>query len=184
MLGEANSSWLSGGLAATLVGYGLLSAFVVGPSVVLPREAAKLNWSEQCKELVIAEVRQSEPQEETVPQIDYRDVARGWFGRDADPLLQLMEPFGQIMDQANAQKERARRLNEERLRRKVDAAGSRCDCAVSMLGEQRIEIGIYTGSGRLVTPPLFKNLASHLQTSLHSSRCVDVQSDVQGNGGR
>ena len=175
MLGEANSSWLSGGLAATLVGYGLLSAFVVGPSVVLPREVAKLNWDDQCKELVIAEVRQIEQQGEFAPQIDYRDVARGWFGRDADPLLQLMEPFGQIMDQANVQKERAKRLNEERLRRKVEAAGSRCDCAVSMLSEQRIALGLYTGTGRLVTPPLFKNLGSELQTSLHSKRCADVQ---------
>ena len=180
MMFDNNPSWLSGGLAVSVVGYGLLSAFVIGPSVILPREVAKLNWDEQCKRIVIAELRQSELQEEFVPQIDYRDVARGWLGRDADPLLQLMEPLGQIMDQANAQKERAMRLNEERLRRKVQAAGSRCNCAVSMLGEQRIEIGIYTGTGRLVTPPLLKNLGSQLQTSLHSSRCVDVQS----NGGR
>lgn len=171
---EHSSSWLSGGLAASVVCYALLNAFVIGPSVVLPREVEKLNWFERCKQIVIAELHQSQPQEEFVPQIDYRDMARGWFWRDAEPLLQLMQPLGQIMDQANAQKERANRLNEERLQRKVQAAGSRCDCAVTMLGEQRIALGLYSGTGRLVTPPLFKNLASELQTSLRSTRCADL----------
>jgi len=177
MILDNSPSWLSGGLAVSIIGYGLLSAFVIGPTVVLPREAEKLNWSEQCKRMVVAEVRQSQSQEEFVPQIDYRDMARSWFGRDAEPLLQLMQPLGQIMDQANAQKERAKRLNEERLQRKAQAAGSRCDCAVTMLGEQRIALGLYSGTGRLVTPPLFKNLASELQTSLRSPRCADVQSN-------
>lgn len=177
---ENNTSWLGGGLAASVVCYALLNAFIIGPSVVLPREAEKLNWSEQCKRMVIAELRQSQPQEEFVPQIDYRDMTRGWFGRDAEPLLQWMQPLGQIMDQANAQKERANRLNEERLQRKAQAARSRCDCAVTMLGERRIAIGLYSGTGRLVTPPMFKNLASELQTSLRSTRCADAQP----NGGR
>jgi len=174
MFGENNTSWLSGGLAGSLVVYGLLSAFVTGPSVILPREAEKLGWSEQCKTIVIAELRQSQPHEEFVPQVDYRDMAKGWLGRDAEPLLQLLEPLGQVMDQANAQKERVRRLNEARLQRKAQAAGSRCDCAVSMVGEQRIAIGLYTGTGRLVTPPLFQNLASELQTALRSPRCADA----------
>lgn len=180
MILDNSHSWLNGGLAVSIIGYGLLNAFVIGPSVVLPREAEKLNWSEQCKRMVIAELRQNQPRQEFIPQIDYRDMARGWFGRDAEPLLQLMQPLGQIVDQANAQKERANRLYEERLQRKAQAAGSRCDCAVTMLGEQRIALGLYSGTGRLVTPPLFKNLASELEIFLRSSRCADVQS----NGGR
>jgi len=175
MMLDNGSSWLSGGLAVSVVGYGLLSAFVIGPSVVLPREAEKLNWAEQCQRIVVSELRQSQPQEEFVPQIDYRGMARGWLGRDADPLLQLMQPFTLMIDQANEHKNHVKRLNEERLRQKAEAAGSRCDCAVSMLGEQRIAIGLYTGTGRLVTPPLFKNLASELQTSLRSQRCADAQ---------
>lgn len=168
---DGTASWMNGGLAASVIGYGLLCAFVIGPSVVLPREAEKLGWSEQCKRIVIAELHQSQPQDQFVPQIDYRDMARGWFGRDAEPLLQLMQPLGQVMDQANAQKQRMQRLNEERLRQKAKAAGSRCNCAIAMLSEQRIALGLYVGTGRLVTPPLFKNLPSQLQTALHSPRC-------------
>lgn len=174
MFGETNTSWLSGSLAGSMVVYGLLSAFVIGPSVILPREAEKLEWSGQCKQIVVADLKQVEPQEEYIPNVDYRDMARGWLGRDAEPLLQLMQPLGQMMDQANAQKQRAKRLNEERLQRKAEAAGSRCDCAVAMVGEQRIAIGLYTASGRLVTPPLFQSLSSELQTALRSPRCSDV----------
>ena len=168
---DPTPSWLSGGLAASVIGYGLFCAFVAGPAIILPREAEKLNWPKQCKRIVIAELQQSQPQERFTPQIDYRDVARSWFGRDAEPLLHLMQPFGEVLDQANAEKQRLQRLNEKRLRQKAQAAGSRCDCAVTMLSERRVALGLYTGTGRLITPPLFKNLHSELQTALRSPRC-------------
>lgn len=167
---DGNASWMNGGLAVSIVGYGLFSAFISGPEI-LHRESLKQGWPEHCKQIVVAELEQSQPQEEFVPQIDYRDMARGWFGRDAEPLLELMQSLGEMMDQANAQKERVKRLNEERLQKKAQAAGSRCHCAVVMLEEQHVSLGLYAGSGRLVTPNLFKNLNSELKTALHSQRC-------------
>jgi len=82
-----------------------------------------------------------------------------------------MEPLGQAMDQANAQADRLRRKNEERLRQKAQAAGSACNCAISMLGEKRIALGLFAGTGRLLTPPMFQNLNVELKTTLHSPQC-------------
>lgn len=169
---DANSAWLGGGSMLALVIYFLFSAFISGPEILARESKMKADWPNQCMAMVVAELEVSRPQPDIVPQIDYRAVARQWLGRDADPLLQLMAPLGQAMDQANAQAERAKRLNEERLQRKVEAAGSRCGCAVSMLSEeQRISLGLYAGSGRLVTPPIFKNLNDSLVTALNGPRC-------------
>lgn len=170
MLPDTSSSILSGGLALSILAYGLFSAFVSGPEI-LTREAQKIGWQNQCERLVVAELRQSQPQPEFQPQVDYRGVMRGIFGRDADPLLRLMEPLGQIADQAQEHARNVERMNEARLRQKAQAAGSRCGCAVTMLSEERVALGLYAGSGRLVTPPLFKNLNAELQASLRSARC-------------
>lgn len=103
--------------------------------------------------------------------IDNRDVMRGLFGRDATPFLRMMEPLGQAIDQVEAQRRRAHEMNQERLRQKVQAAGSRCSCAVAMLSERRVPLGIYAASGRFIQPNLFKNLNAELKTALHSLRC-------------
>jgi hypothetical protein len=170
MFGETNTSFLNGGTALSFVAYGLFSAFITGPEI-LHRESIKQGWPQKCNQIVIAELKQKQSEEQFVPQINYRDMARGWFGKDADPLLELIAPLGQMMDQANAQKERVKRLNEERLQQKVNAAGSRCACAVTMLSEHCVSLGLYAGTGRLVTPSLFRDLGSSLHTSLQSSHC-------------
>jgi len=167
---NGDNTWLNGVLALSVIGYGLFSAFISGPEL-LSRTAIKENWPQQCTKIVQAELRASQPEPEFTPQIDYRSIARGWLGRDAEPLLQLMEPLGQVMDQANAQAQRIKRKNEERLRQKAKAAGSACNCAISMLGEKRIALGLFAGTGRLVTPPMFQNLNAELKTALHFPQC-------------
>lgn len=170
MFGDTDKSWFSGGLAGSLVVYALFSAFVSGPEL-LRRTALKENWQSQCIKTIRAELKAKQPEPEFFPQIDYRSLSRSWFGPDAEALLQLMEPLGQVMDQVNTQAERAKRINKEQLLQKAQAAGSACNCAVSMLGEKRIALGIYAGTGRLVTPPLFQNLNSELRTALFSTQC-------------
>lgn len=170
MVFDGNNTWLSGSFALTFIFYALFSAIISGPEL-LRRTAIKENWPQQCTAIVQAELRANQSEPEFTPQIDYRSMARGWFGRDAEPLLQLMEPLGQVMDQANAQAERIKRKNEERLRQKAQAAGSACNCAISMLGEKRIALGLFAGTGRLVTPPMFQNLNAELNTALHSPQC-------------
>ena len=171
MIFDGNNSMLNGGFALTLIVYALFSAFISGPEI-LARESHKVNWQNQCISIVQAELKSSQSEPEYVPQLDYRSMARGWFGQDAEPLLKLMEPLGQAMDQAQAQADRVKRLNDERLRLKVQAAGSACNCAISILSEKRIALGLYAATGRLVTPPLFKNLSSELKTALNAHQCA------------
>jgi len=167
---DGNNTWLNGGLALSVISYGLFSALISGPEL-LRRTALNEGGPQQCTAIVQAELHASQPEPEFTPQIDYRSMARGWLGRDAEPLLKLMEPLGQVMDQANAQAQRIKRKNEERLRQKAQSAGSACNCAISMLGEKRIALGLFAGTGRLVTPPMFQNLDAELKTALHSPQC-------------
>ncbi|MEL7281864.1 MAG: hypothetical protein AAGK79_16010 [Pseudomonadota bacterium] len=170
MLFDQNTPLLGGGLALSVIAYGLFSAFVSGPEI-LAREAKKAQWPAQCQRMVIAELRSTQPTQSFQPNLDYRDVMRGVFGRDAGPLLRMMEPLGQLADQAQAHRRKAQQMNEERLRQKAQAAGSRCGCAVAMLSEKRVPVGLYAASGRFIQPAMFKNLTSELKSALHSPRC-------------
>lgn len=166
---DTQTSFMSGGLAMSIVGYGLFSAFVTGPEILL-READKIGWSKQCARLVRLEVQDNAPQSQQIPNIDVGRMMDGLFGNGG---RQIIAPFEGMINQAQRQANRARDLNEERLRRKIEAAGSRCGCAVAVLSEQRISLGLYAASGRLITPTLFKNLNSELQTALRSARCAN-----------
>lgn len=170
MLFDQNSTLLGGGIALSAIGYGLFSSFISGPEILV-REAHNMQWPVQCQRIVMAELLESQPQQSFQPTVDYRTVVRGIFGQDANPFLQMLEPLGQIADQAQANARKVKRLNEERLRQKAEASGSRCGCAVSMLSERRVSLGIYAASGRFITPPLFKNLSSELKTALQAQRC-------------
>ena len=167
---DTNSPWMSGGLALSVIGYGLFSAFISGPEI-LTREAHKADWNNQCRQEVVAELRHSQPQPNFQPQVDYRGMMRGLFGHQAGPMMRMFEPLNQIADQAQQHARNIERMNEERLRQRAESAGSRCACAVTMLSENRISLGLYAGSGRLITPTIFKDLPSELNTALHSSRC-------------
>jgi len=167
---DTNAPWMGGGLALAVAGYALFSAFITGPELLI-REANKAGWQNQCQRIVVTELKQSKPVEEFTPDLDYRDVMRGLFGRDADPFLQMMQPLGDIADKAQAHKRNLKRQQEARLQARAKAAGSSCACAVTAITERRVALGLYAGSGRMITPPLFKDLDAELKTSLRSPRC-------------
>lgn len=172
MIGETNPSWLSGGLAGSMVVYALFSAFVSGPELVHREAELKIGWPQQCMRLVHQELQDKQPPQETVPQIDLGGLMDGLFGRGASTAFEdVINPMQSVIDLSNEHTNRLARANEERLRKKAEAAGSRCACAVTMLTEHRVALGLYAASGRLVTPSLFKNLGDSLQTSLRSTRC-------------
>lgn len=172
MISETNPSWLSGGLAGSMVVYALFSAFVSGPELVHREAELKIGWQQQCMRIVYRELQDKQPRQETMPQIDLGGLIDGLFGRGASTAYRdVIDPVQNVIDQSNEHTNRLARANEERLRKKAEAAGSRCACAVTMLTEHRVALGLYAASGRLVTPSLFKDLGGSLQTSLRSTRC-------------
>ena len=171
MFGETNTSFLSGSTALSFIAYGLFSAFVSGPEL-LHREALKARWPEQCVELVHQELKDKQPSRDTMPQIDLGGLLDGVFGRGTSGAFgDVINLVQKVIDLSNEHTNSLARANQARLNRKIEAAGSRCNCAVSMLSEQRIPLGLYASSGRMITPSLFKNLSSSLHTSLRSMQC-------------
>lgn len=172
MFGETNPSWLSGSLAGSMVVYALFSTFVSGPELLHREAMLKVRWPQQCTRIVHQELQDEQQQQETMPQIDLGGILDGVFGQGASSAYgEVINPVQKVIDLSNQHANGLARANEERMRKKAEAAGSRCSCAVTMLTEHRVSLGLYTASGRLVTPSVFKDLGSSLQTSLRSSRC-------------
>jgi len=123
-------------------------------------------------QIVHQELRDKQPRQETMPYIDLGGILNGVFGPGASSAYgDIINPVQKVIDLSNAHTDSLARANEERLRKKAEAAGSRCMCAITMLTEHRVSLGLYASSGRLVTSGLFRNLEDSLQTSLRSSRC-------------
>lgn len=169
---DGNNALLGSSSTIALIGYALFSAFITGPEITF-RESMKQGWPEYCERIVQLEVHESAPQSDILPSFDLGKILDDVLGSNrSDPYRKILSPIEKMVDQAIEQKERANRFNEERLRQKVQAAGSRCNCAIVMLTEKRISIGLYASSGRLIIPPLFKDLMSELKIALHSPRCL------------
>jgi len=172
MFGETSPSWLSGGLAGSMVVYALFSAFVSGPELLHREAMLKVGWPLQCMQIVHQELKDQQPRQESVPQIDLGGILDGVFGRGASTAYEvIINPVQKAIDLSNAHTDSLARANEERLRKKAEAAGSRCMCAITMLTDHRVSLGLYASSGRMITPGLFKNLEGSLRTSLRSQRC-------------
>lgn len=170
MLNEPIGFPLGGGIMLTTIAYGLFSAFISG-EVILERETQKLGWPDRCVKIVETQIRQSAPEPDHVPRIKLKDIFGG-HSEVGDIFEEIFAPVEKVLEQKYEAIDRAIELNEQRLEAKAKAAGSRCHCAVTMLSEKRIALGLYAGSGRLVTPPLFKNLNSELGIALGSPRCA------------
>ncbi len=171
MFFDTNTSFLNGGFAISIIGYGLFSAFVSGPEL-LHRESVKADWPQECSRLIVSELRDKQPKQQAVPNIDLGGILDGVFGRGASSTFgDVIDPMQKAIDLSNEHSKQVERLNEERLRQKAQDAGSRCGCAVTMLSEHRLSLGLYAASGRLITPPMFKNLKSELVNQFQSSGC-------------
>ncbi|MEM7069441.1 MAG: hypothetical protein AAF478_11215 [Pseudomonadota bacterium] len=171
MIGEGTASIFGSGVALSVVGYGLFSAFVTGPEILV-REVARLDWENHCRERIITEFREEQGVTDHFPQIDIGGVLDGLFGTGtSNGFGEVINPIENIIELSNEHTRRLQRLNEKRLQEKARNAGSRCACAVTILSERRVSLGLYAGTGRLVTPVLFKSLESELLTTLHSSQC-------------
>lgn len=161
---------IGSGIAGTVVVYGLFSAFISGP-VILERETQKSGWHNQCHAIVETQIRQSQPTPKSVPRFKFESLFGG-NDEASEVFGKLFAPLDDVLDQQYETLDRAKAFNEQRLQTKAREAGSRCNCAATMLSENRIALGLYAGSGRIVTPPLFKNLNAELKTALNSPRCA------------
>lgn len=172
MIGETTPSVVNGSTALSFIGYALLSAFVTGPELLHREAELKLGWSQQCKQIVYEQLKDNQPRQETIPQINLGGLMDGLFGGGASTAFgDVIKPVQDVIDSSNQHARQIERMNEERLRRKAQASGSRCSCAVTMLTEHRVSLGLYAASGRLITPSIFRDLEASLRNTLRVQRC-------------
>jgi len=171
MFFDPQSSLIGGSLAGSVIVYGLLSAFATGPEI-LHRESEKIGWRQSCERIVKAELAENAPAPAFVPKVDPSAALDKLFGpRWNNPLRDMLAPVEDIAGQALAYADQLQTMNRMKLKRQSEVVGSRCSCAVIMLGEERLSLALYAGTGRLITPSVFKNLESELHASLRSPKC-------------
>ena len=169
MLMDGNTPLFGGSTILTLIAYGLFSAFVTGP-VILERTIIKSSWPQECERLVLAELQASQPAPKNVPRFQCHDFFGG-SNSQSHAFCNLMKPVEGLLEHAYSEAKALRQFHQQRLNTKAKASKNRCSCAATTLSEKRLALGLYAGTGRLVTPSLFKNLISELKTALHSKRC-------------
>jgi hypothetical protein len=76
------------------------------------------------------------------------------------------------VDQAQTRKRQIERMREDRLRRSLEEAGSKCACAVThLIANKRWDFALAAGTARLVEPVSVTNFETSLTQSLRSPNC-------------
>ncbi len=168
-----NSLPIPSGIILGALGIAAFSFAVSGP-LVAGRTVSFSNWAGQCKAAIHAEIELDKPAPLSMPKMNCSKLL-GIFGPEMQAVCRKYGnpdfDFG-VLDQLNQQKKRLAEREQRRLDALASSAGSRCDCAATVVISQRVPWAIHSVSGRLITPPLVQNLQSELETALHSPRCL------------
>lgn len=164
---------VSGSLVIGAVLYAGLSVFGTG-QVVGERLVEKSRWQQTCQRGLKAQIETNRPAPAFVPKMDCNSTL-GLFGRDGRNVCRkygnphFKPPF---MDQLLAHRRRIESLKAKRSANAAAKASTRCECASTLaLEKQRIGLGLYAGSLRIIKPSALQNLKAELVSALHAPSC-------------
>ena len=168
---DMNSLPVPGGINVAGALWVGVSAFALGP-VVADRTIENSGWHKMCQSDLRRSTAMQAPKPQSKPDIACGDImkllgngADSFCNQGVDAIFDLL-----MIDPLAAQKERARKMEAERLARIAALSPSRCDCAARVVGADRVSWGLYAGSARLIGGP--QNLQSTLTQALHSPACA------------
>ncbi len=175
---DMNSLPIPGGIIVAGVTWAVISGFAIGPFVA-QRSIEISDWQAICQSGLRRSAVVQAPERQSMPDITCGDIMN-IFGNGADSfcnqggnaLFDLLK-----IDPLAGQKEQLRRREIARLARIAELAPSRCSCAASVVGADRLKWGLYAGSARLFGGP--KNLQSDLKQALYSSACSRLERAVK-----
>ncbi|GJE18419.1 hypothetical protein [Methylobacterium marchantiae] len=151
--------------------YAALSAFVTGP-LVGERTIDKSGWPARCARQVLAEIKADTPP--STRNLDCGAVLGILYGKEGNAFCErhgavLSLPFG-VLGSVQEQQQNAARA---RAAEQAAVSGSRCDCAVATVLEQRrIDLAVYAGTARLVTPRSVRALDAELVRAARAPICA------------
>jgi hypothetical protein len=165
---------ISGGVILAAALYAGVS-FVGTGQVIAKRTIEKSDWGAMCQSALRAENFNRREPVTIVPSTDCNSLLGGFMPE----LRALCNQYGNPDLSGGAtgmlrEQERQRRAAEDRrISLAASKTGSRCDCAASVVTQDRLNWAILAGSGRLISPiSVTDNLNSELTRALHSSHCA------------
>lgn len=165
---------ISGGVVLAAALYAGVSFFGTG-QVIAKRTIENSDWGATCQSVLRVEISTRKEPETLIPRTDCNSL----LGRFMPELGALCNQYGNPDLSGGAtsmlrEQERQRRAREDRrIALAASQTGSRCDCAASVVTQDRLNWALYAGSARLISPiSVTNNLNSELTRALHSSHCA------------
>lgn len=165
---------ISGGVILAAVLYAGASFFGTG-QVIADRTIKTSNWGATCQSALRVEISTRREPETFIPRTDCRSLLGGLFPE----LGRLCDQYGNPdmsggVTATLREQERQRRAREDRrIALAASQTGSKCDCAASVVTQDRLNWALFAGSARLISPiSVTENLNSELTRALHSSHCA------------
>ncbi|MEO1141831.1 MAG: hypothetical protein AAFW66_05750 [Pseudomonadota bacterium] len=161
------------GVAAALIGWGVVSYTVLGPLAMHRTVDLKTNWAQSCSSEIRRDIALNE--RPAPPKINMNcQTLIGWMPdgdavcrKHGNPLFNI--PGAEIYEQQRRVLEKRR---QARIALAANKAGSRCSCAVSVASARNAkDWALYAGSFRVLTGPAVTGVRSTLVQALNSPDC-------------
>lgn len=171
MLQDLSTLPVTGGALLAGTAYAALALLVTGP-LVAERTIDKSGWLARCASRNLVEATAATGP--SLPSLDCGAVLGAIYGRDGAVFCArygeaLSLPFN-VLGPLQRQQQNAARA---RAAQQAAASGSRCACAVrTVLDERRLDLAVYAGTARLVTPLSVRALDAELARAARAPACA------------
>jgi len=165
---------ISGGVILAVALYAGVS-FIGTGQVIAKRTIENSDWGAMCQSTLQAEISTRREPATIIPRTDCNSLLGGLMPELGALCNQYGNPdlSGGTTSMLREQERQRREAEDRRIALAASQTGSRCDCAVSVVTQDRLNWAIFAGSARLISPPaVTDNLNSELTRALNSPYCA------------
>ena len=165
---------ISGGVILAAALYAGVS-FIGTGQVIAKRTIEASDWGATCQSALRAEISTRREPVTIIPRTDCNALLGGFMPELGTLCNQYGNPdlSGGTTSMLREQERQRREAEDRRVEIAASQTGSKCECAASVVTQDRLNWAILAGSGRLISPvSVTKNLNSELTRALHSPHCA------------
>ena len=159
----------------------LAAALYVGVSffgtgqVIAKRTIESSDWGAMCQSALRVKISTRREPATIIPRTDCNSLLGGFMPELGALCNQYGNPdlSGGTTGMLREQEHQRREAENRRIALAASQTGSRCDCATSVVTQDRLNWALLAGSARLISPPaVTDNLNSELTRALNSPYCA------------